>query len=85
MAFLRCGLCGSSDGYEAYDLSMLPVNNISERLVDLKEEMNELKATNLRYWAKGHHTELEKAAHAHRQEQLLDIKQELSNMMKRSG
>ena len=47
--------------------------------------MNELKATNLRYWAKGHHTELEKAAHAHRQEQLLDIKQELSNMMKRSG
>ena len=85
MAFLRCGLCGSSDGYEAYDLSMLPVNNISERLVDLKEEMNELKTTNLRYWAKGHHTEPEKAAHALRQDQLLIIKQELSAMMKRFG
>jgi hypothetical protein len=64
---------------------MLPVNSISERLVELKQEMNELKATNLRYWARGRHTDLDKAAHAQRQEQLLVIKQELSNMMKRCG
>lgn len=59
--------------------------NISERLADLKEEMNELNSKNLRYWAKGRHTYLEKTAHAQRKEQLLMIKEELSNMMKRCG
>jgi hypothetical protein len=61
----------------------MPADNISERFVDLKEEMNELKSKNLQYWAKSHRTELEKSAHALRQDQLLGIKQELSNMMKR--
>lgn len=68
--------------YQAYDSSM-PANNISERFVDLKEEMNELKSKNLQYWAKSHRTELERSAHALRQDQLLGLKQELSNMMKR--
>jgi hypothetical protein len=57
--------------------------NISGRRVDLKEEMNELKANNLRYEADNRHTQQEKAAHALRQDQLLLIKEELSNMMKR--
>jgi hypothetical protein len=61
----------------------MPANNISERLVDLKEEMNVLKAKNLRYKAYNRHTQQEKAAHALRRDQLLLIKQELSNMIKR--
>jgi hypothetical protein len=59
--------------------------NISERLVGLKEEMNELKAKNLQYWAKSHRSEREKAAHALRQDQLIAIKQKLSNMIKPCG
>ena len=64
---------------------MLPANNISKRLVDLKEEMNQLKTTSLRYWAKGRRTKLEKSAHALRKDRLLLIKEELLNMMKRCG
>ena len=57
--------CESMSGYDGMIIiSMLPADNISERLVDLKEAMNKLKADNLRYWAKSHRTELEKAAHA---------------------
>jgi hypothetical protein len=45
--------------------------------------MRELKDADRRYRAKRHHTDLEKTAHARRHEQLLGIKQELANMMKR--
>jgi hypothetical protein len=62
---------------------MIDTSNISEHLGGLREELNELKLKNLRYWAKGQHTALDKSAHALRQRQLLGIKQELSDMMKR--
>ena len=62
---------------------MLPTN-VLERLVQLKQEMRELKETHRLYLAKRYHTDLEKTAHAQRQAKLLAIKQELANMMKRS-
>jgi hypothetical protein len=62
---------------------MLPSNNISERLLDLKREMNELTASNLRYRSQGYHTQQRKAAQALRRDRLLAIKQEFSNMINR--
>jgi len=64
---------------------MLPIKTISERVLDLKREMNELTASNLSYRAQGYHTQPEKAAHSLRRERLLAIKQELSNMIKPAG
>jgi hypothetical protein len=57
---------------------------LSECPPGLREEMDELKVSNLRYWAKGQHTALEKAAHALRQTRLRGIKQELSDMKPRA-
>ena len=62
---------------------MLDANYISERLADMRQEMNDLKATNARYWVKSSHTALDKSAHALRQGRLLGIKEELSDMLKR--
>jgi hypothetical protein len=45
--------------------------------------MSDLGVNNIRLWAKSRHTVLDKSAHALRQERLLGIKQELSDMMKR--
>jgi hypothetical protein len=67
----------------AYHLIMMNTNQISERLARMRQEMNDVKIINARYWAKSQHTELDKAAHAFWQGQLLGIKQELSEMMKR--
>jgi hypothetical protein len=50
----------------------------------LKEEMNELKANNLRYWAQSKHSSLEKSAHALRRDRLLLIKEKFSDL-KRAG
>jgi hypothetical protein len=49
----------------------------------MRREMNDLKATNARYWVKNPHTVLDKSAHALRQGRLLGIKEELSDMLKR--
>jgi hypothetical protein len=62
---------------------MMDANHISERLASMRQEMNDLKVTNSRYWVKSPHTALDKSAHALRQGRLLGIKQELSDMMKR--
>jgi hypothetical protein len=66
-------------------INQLPTNNISERLLDLKREMNELTDKTLHYRARGYHTEQEKAAHALRRQRLLAIKEELSNMIQTLG
>jgi len=58
----------------------MPAYNISERLIDLKEEMNELKANNLRYWAQSKHSSLEKSAHALRLDRLLLIKEKFADL-----
>jgi hypothetical protein len=62
---------------------MMDTNYVSERLASMRHEMNDLKATNARYWVKSPHSALDKSAHALRQGRLLGIKQELSDMMKR--
>ena len=68
---------------KAYHLTMMNTNQISERLITMRQVMNDVKIINARYWAKGQHTALDKSAHAFWQGQLLGIKQELAEMMKR--
>ena len=62
---------------------MMDANHISERLASMRQEMNDLRVINARYWVKSPHTVLDKSAHALRQGRLLGIKEELSDMMKR--
>ena len=62
---------------------MMDANYISERLVSMRQEISDLKATNARYWVKSPHTALDKSAHALRHGRLLGIKEELSDMLKR--
>ena len=62
---------------------MMDANHISERLASMRQEMNDLRVINARYWVKSLHTVLDKSAHALREGRLLGIKQELSDMMKR--
>jgi hypothetical protein len=47
--------------------------------------MQEIKSSNLHYWAKSGRSDLDKTAHALRRDRLTVIKQELSDMMKRLG
>jgi hypothetical protein len=49
----------------------------------MRQEMNDVKIINARYWAKSPHTALDKSAHVFWQGQLLGIKQELAEMIKR--
>ena len=62
---------------------MMDANHISERLASVRQEMNDLRVINARYWVKSPHTVLDKSAHALRRRRLLGIKEELSDMMKR--
>ena len=62
---------------------MMDANHISERLASMRQEMNDLRVINARYWVKSPHTVLDKSARALRQGRLLGIKEELSDMMKR--
>jgi hypothetical protein len=58
---------------------MMDANHISERLASMRQEMDDLRVINARYWVKSPHTALDKSA----QGRLLGIKQELSDMIKR--
>jgi hypothetical protein len=62
---------------------MMDANHISGRLASIRQEISDLKVINARYWFKRQHTALDKSAQALRQERLLGIKRELSDMMKR--
>lgn len=62
---------------------MMDANNISEGLASMRQQINDVRVINARYWVKSPHTELDKSAHALRRGRLLGIKQELSDMMKR--
>jgi hypothetical protein len=62
---------------------MMDANYISERLSSMRQEMSDLRVTTARYWSKNQHTALDKSAHALGQGRLLQIKRELSDMMKR--
>ena len=62
---------------------MMDANHISERLSGMRQEINDLQVITARYWIKRQHTPLDKSAFALRKERLLEIKRELSDMMKR--
>jgi hypothetical protein len=64
-------------------VSMLDPNYISERLSILKQELSDLRVINDRYWSRSEHSAFEKSARASHQERLLQIKRELSDLMKR--
>jgi hypothetical protein len=61
---------------------MLDANYISERLSSLKQEMRDLRIMNARYWSHSKHTALDKSYRALRQGRLLQVKQDLSDLMK---
>jgi hypothetical protein len=62
---------------------MMDANYISERLGSMRQEISDLRVTTARYWSKDQHTALEKSAFALRKGRLLEIKREVSDMMKR--
>jgi hypothetical protein len=67
----------------AYDRDMQDANYISERLASLKQELSDLRVINARYWSRSEHSPLEKSGRALNQERLVQIKRELSDLMKR--
>jgi len=62
---------------------MMDANYISERLSNMKQEISDLRVTTARYCSKNQHTALEKSAFALGKERLLEIKREVTDMMKR--
>ncbi len=70
-------------GKDDLEMTMLDANYISERLGSLKQEMSDLRVSNVRYWSRSGHTALQKSARALHQERLLHIKRELSDLMQR--
>jgi hypothetical protein len=61
----------------------MDANYISERLSSLRQEISDLRVTTARYWIRNQHTVLQKSAYALGQGRLLQIKRELSDLMKR--
>jgi hypothetical protein len=61
---------------------MMDANHIAERLSSIRQEISDLRVTTARYWSKAQHTALEKSAFALRKGRLLEIKREMSDMMK---
>ena len=62
---------------------IMDANHISERLGSMRQEISDLRITTARYWSKSQLTALDKSAYALRKGRLLEIKRELSDMMKR--
>ncbi len=64
-------------------VGMMDANYISERLSTLKRELSDLRVSNARYWSRMEHTPLQKSGRTLNQARLLQIKRELSDLMKR--
>jgi hypothetical protein len=62
---------------------MMDANHISERLSSLKNERSDLRVANALYCNRKGYTALEKTASALRRERLVEIKLELTDLMKR--
>jgi len=62
---------------------MMDANYISDRLTSMRQEISDLKIATARYWTKNQHTALAKSAHALWHGRLMQIKLELSDMVKR--
>jgi hypothetical protein len=58
---------------------------ISERVSTIRQEIDELRNLNAKYWARSEHAVVEKAAYQNRQLRLTQIKQELAIMLKSCG
>ena len=58
--------------------------DISKRISTLMQEIRDIRELSARYWALNVQTQAERAAHAEREIRLLQIKEELSRMMKMS-
>jgi len=61
---------------------MMDANYISERINSIKQEISDLKVTTALHWRKSQHTALEKSAFASGKGRLLEMKRELSDLMK---
>jgi hypothetical protein len=62
---------------------MMDANYISTRLSSLKDEMSDLRITNILYRNRKDHIAIQKSASALRRDRLMVIKLELGDMMKR--
>jgi hypothetical protein len=62
---------------------MMDANYISERINSIKQEISDLRVTTALHWSKSQHTPLEKSAFALGKGRLVQIKRELSGLMKR--
>jgi hypothetical protein len=62
---------------------MLDADYISERLSSLRQEMRDIRVFNARYWSHSRHTALDKSYRALRQERLLQVKRDLSDLIQR--
>jgi hypothetical protein len=62
---------------------MQDANYISERLSSLKQELSDLRVINARYWSRSEHTALQESGRALNKQRLVQIKRELSDLMKR--
>ena len=62
---------------------MIDANYVPARIDRIKRKMSDLKVTTALYWSKSPHTALEKSAFALGKGRLLEIKRELSDLMKR--
>lgn len=58
---------------------------ISERVSTIRQEIDELRNLNAKYWTRSEHAVVEKAAYQNRQLRLTQIKQELAIMLKSCG
>ena len=63
-------------------LEFMDHTDISERVSTLMREVRDIREMNARYWELNVQTQAERAAHAAREIRLLQIKEELSKMMK---
>jgi hypothetical protein len=61
---------------------MMDANYILERIDSIKQEMSDLRVTTALHWSKSQHTALEKSAFALGKGRLLEMKRELSDLMK---
>jgi hypothetical protein len=64
-------------------VGMMDANYISERLSSLRNEMSDLRVANALYCNRKGYTALQKSAAALRHDRLVEVKLELSDMMKR--
>ena len=62
---------------------MIDASYVSERIDNIKQEISDLRITTAVHWNKSQHTAVEKSAFALRKGRLLEIKREVSDMMKR--